>query len=121
MKTMNFVRTCTSVFAAALIVVYLFFSASGVVNAATLESDCSSSRVANSIAAAAPCDTCPCSDDHGSNCCDSNSCSCSCHAPLSHGLQLSYAPEIPSHSFREPTWPLLQVYRSIFVPPQNLL
>jgi hypothetical protein len=119
MNSMNFVRACNSAFATALIVVYLFFSASSFVNAASLEFDGSSPQVTNSMAAAAPCDSCPCSDDHGSDCCDSTFCSCSCHAPLSHGLQLSYAPEISIQSFREPSWPLLQVYRSIFVPPQN--
>jgi hypothetical protein len=68
--------------------------------------------------AAAPCKECP--GEKGAACCDSTFCTCACHAPLCHGLRLVYAPMITVQSFKEPLWSFPQVYRSIFVPPQNL-
>jgi hypothetical protein len=68
-----------------------------------------------------PCDRCPCSDDQGSHCCDTAYCSCAFHSPPVQGVQVSYAPFMiitrNSDSFRM----LPQVYRTIFVPPQNLI
>jgi hypothetical protein len=118
---MSFNRTYNLVVVIALIVAYLTMPASGLARAATLDSGPPSEQMLSSSAASAPCDNCPCSDGHGSDCCDSIFCSCSCHAPLIHGLQLSYSPEISTQCFQEPSWSLLQVYRSIFVPPQNFV
>ncbi|HIJ87022.1 MAG TPA: hypothetical protein HPP97_04970 [Desulfuromonadales bacterium] len=118
-QAMNYIRTYNCLFATVLIAVYMFLPVSNFASAATLELDGSSCQVVSSLATTAPCDTCPCSDSHGSDCCDTTFCSCSCHAPLSHGLLLSYAPEMSIECFLEPSWSLLQVYRSIFVPPQN--
>lgn len=64
-------------------------------------------------------DNCPNSSEHDSECCHSACCSCACHVPLANVAICSYSPMILSHPFPEPSWTLLQVFRPIFVPPQN--
>lgn len=68
----------------------------------------------------APCDSCPCSDEQDSGCCESTSCNCACHAPLASTLRITYAPLIVTENFYESTCSLPQVYLHIFVPPQNI-
>lgn len=67
-----------------------------------------------------PCDTGPCSGGHDTDCCDTTGCNCACHAPLGQGIRLAYAPVIVVRQFYEPSGIFPQVYRTIFVPPQNL-
>lgn len=62
---------------------------------------------------------CPCSDSQNSDCCDTTSCNCSCHAPISQGLLISYNPMVAVLGFGEPSCSIPLVYPSIFVPPQN--
>ena len=102
-----------------LIVIYLAMPATNFARAVTIEAGLPSAQAAGGTTTTAPCDSCPCSDGQGSDCCDTTFCNCACHAPLSQGLQLTYAPMIIDQSFPEPSWVLPQVYRSIFVPPQN--
>lgn len=66
-----------------------------------------------------PCDHCPCSDEQGPRCCDAASCSCAFHSPPVQGVQLRYAPVVIIARHTDPFWMLPQVYRTIFVPPQN--
>jgi hypothetical protein len=117
---MNFARAYNYIIGTVLIVIYLALPATNFAYATNQEGGVPSAQAVCSVMAAAPCDDCPCSDGHGSDCCDSTFCSCACHAPLGQGIQLVYAPVIDTQSFREPTWSLPQVYRPIFVPPQNL-
>lgn len=67
-----------------------------------------------------PCDTDPCSGGHDADCCDTTGCNCACHAPLGQGVRLAYAPVVVARQFYEPSGFFPQVYRTIFVPPQNL-
>lgn len=71
-------------------------------------------------AGSAPSDDSPCSDEQDSDCCDVSFCNCECHAPIGRGLRLSYAPFVAARIVSETFWLLPQVYRPIFVPPQNL-
>jgi hypothetical protein len=66
-----------------------------------------------------PCDHCPCSDEQGSHCCDTSSCSCAFHSPSAQGVQVNYAPVVIVTRHDDSFWFLPQVYSSIFVPPQN--
>lgn len=66
-----------------------------------------------------PCDDCPGDDHHDGDCCDATCCNCVCHAPPGEGLQIKYAPLVARQSLSERSWALPQVYRTIFVPPQN--
>jgi hypothetical protein len=115
---MNFARAYNYIIGTVLIVIYLALPATNLAYAATQEA--TSTQEAYSSTTTAPCDSCPCSDGQGSDCCDTTFCSCACHAPLSQSLRLVYAPMIVIHRFREPTSSLPQVFLSIFVPPQNL-
>jgi hypothetical protein len=117
---MNFARAYNYIIGTVLIVIYLALPATNLAYAATQEASAPSAEEAYSSTTTAPCDSCPCSDGQGSDCCDTAFCSCACHAPLSQGLRLVYAPVIVIHRFREPTSSLPQVFISIFVPPQNL-
>jgi len=116
---MNFARSYNYTIATLLIVIYLALPAANLAGAATLGVDLPSAQDTCSTATTAPCGDCPCSDDQTSGCCDKAFCNCACHVPLSRGLRLTYAPMIAVQSFLEPYWSLPQVYRPIFVPPQN--
>jgi len=70
-------------------------------------------------AADAPCEQCPCSDEQGSHCCDTASCSCTFHSPPVQGVQVNYSPVVIITRHSDSFWMLPQVYSSIFVPPQN--
>jgi hypothetical protein len=117
---MNSARICKHIFATILIVIYLTVPVSNLAFGANLEKTPPAVQALAEIAATAPCDDCPCSDGPGSTCCDTSFCTCACHAPLSQSLQLVYAPVIVLQRFLEPSWSLPQVFRSIYVPPQNL-
>jgi hypothetical protein len=69
--------------------------------------------------AGSPCERCPCSDEQGSSCCDTDFCCCGFHSPPVLGIQLYYAPVVVIVRHIESFWKLPQVYFSIFVPPQN--
>ena len=118
---MNVTRTYNYLSAIILIVIYLALPATGFARAVIQESGGTSTEMAGGTATAAPCDSCPCSDGQGSDCCDTTFCNCACHAPLSHGLQLTYAPLVVIRNYPELSWSLPRVYRSIFVPPQNFV
>jgi hypothetical protein len=66
-----------------------------------------------------PCEHCPCSDEQGSGCCDTDFCSCGFHTPPVPGVQLCYDPVVIIVRHIESFWKLPQVYFPIFVPPQN--
>jgi len=106
--------------AAMLIFLYLFLPVTNLVHADTVEAGCSLGQTAGTTNSP-PYNDCPCSDDQSSDCCDTVSCNCECHAPfVFQRFQLNYAPVVVSHSYSEPGWALQQVDLPIFVPPQNL-
>jgi len=101
-----------------LILLYLFLPVTNFAHAGTSDEGSpvvQSTAVANS----SPCDDCPCSDDQIPDCCDTTSCNCSCHAPLTDRFHLSYSPVVLLQRNFEPGCALPQVHLSIFVPPQN--
>lgn len=104
-----------------LIVMYLALPTTLFAHIASMEVGDDSLQATASSSTIAPCDNCPCSDGQGSECCDSTFCNCACHAPLGQDLRLTYAPVIATQNFREPSWSFPQVYRTIFVPPQNFV
>ena len=116
---MNFARGYNYIIGTVLIVIYLALPATSFARAVAQEESAPQAQTILSTTGTAPTDSCPCSGDEGSGCCDTIFCSCACHAPLSQTLRLVYAPVIVTHSFREPTGSLPQVFLSIFVPPQN--
>jgi len=74
----------------------------------------------NPVQSEGRCDDCPCSrgyDDSG--CCYASNHGCSCHLTLPASMPDSYAPSVLMAAFIEPTGRLPDVYRRIFVPPQN--
>lgn len=100
------------------LIVYLFLPAQGVVHACVQNTAIQDSRTTYTTAPDSPCDECPCSGEQDSDCCDTTSCPCSCHTPLTRHMH-TYAPIVIVQRFAEPHWSLPQVYLSIFVPPQN--
>lgn len=118
---MNSARAYNYIVSTLLIVLYLALPATNFAYAATQEEGVSSVLATCSTAATDLCDDSPCSDGQGSGCCDSTSCNCACHAPLGRCIQLVYAPDIAAQSFQEQSWSLPQVFRPIFVPPQNIV
>jgi hypothetical protein len=117
---MNIARTLNCIIAAALIAIYLVLPATALAKSGTMEGGVPSVQTVSAMTTSSPCNDCPCSDEKDSSCCDSAFCCCACHAPLSQGFQLAYAPVVAIQGFREPAWSLPQVFLSIFVPPQNL-
>jgi hypothetical protein len=116
---MNIPRQYNFTIAAILIVMYLALPTTIFAHAASIEVREATVQKIYSTTADSPCGDCPCSDGHGPDCCDTTFCNCACHAPLSQDLRIKYVPVIATQLFREPTWFLPQVYRTIFVPPQN--
>lgn len=115
---MNFARPYNYFISAVLICIYLAMPTTILAHAASMETDASTAQTLSGTATT-PDDNGPCSDGQSSDCCDTIFCNCACHAPLGHGLQLTYAPLLIIHNFREHSWSLPQVYLPIFVPPQN--
>lgn len=66
-----------------------------------------------------PCEHCPCSDEQGDHCCDTTFCSCGFHSPSVQGVLVRYVPVVTTTRYIEYFCMLPQVYRPIFVPPQN--
>lgn len=116
---MNFARAYSHIIGTVLIVICLALPTTNRAHAAAGEGSSPPIQSECSMADAAPCGGCPCSDGQGSDCCGSSFCSCECHAPLSRDHRIVYAPVIVTQGFREPTGSSPQVYLSIFVPPQN--
>lgn len=108
------------IIAIVLIVFYLILPASNPAHAVSYISSLKTFQ-AETIrlkqAAALPCPDRPASDQHHTDCCEM-SCSCACHAAFS-SFRFIYSPIITTLRFPDPTWSLTQVYRRIFVPPQN--
>lgn len=102
-----------------LILIYLILFTFSLVGAATCEAGSASPQLSGSTVSE-PVDGCPCSGESGSGCCDTICCSCSCHVPPGHSLRIIYAPTVMVQSFHEPSWSLPLVYRTIYVPPQNV-
>ncbi len=103
-----------------LIFLYLLFPVANLVHAGTVEASCSLVQAAGTTNTS-PCNDCPCTNDQSSDCCDTASCNCECHAPfVFQRFLLNYTPVVVSHSYSEPGWALPQVDLAIFVPPQNL-
>ena len=115
---MNLTLSYNYTIAALLIVIYLALPATIFAHVAALEANLASEATYGTTTAA-PCDNCPCSDREDSDCCDTTFCLCECHAPIGQGLSLTYSPMIATQSFKEPSWSLPQIFRPIFVPPQN--
>jgi len=109
------------IIAAVLLIVYLLFPATAHVNAYAQHHENSVSVVSSSAPSDVPAKDSPCSGGmHDSGCCDTNSCSCSCHLPLTlNSLQIAYSPLISMQRFSDLSWYLPQVYLTIFIPPQN--
>lgn len=106
--------------AALLIIFYLFIPVMGFAHVDVPDGGSADIRSIDGVAGS-PCEHCPCSDEQGSRCCDTTSCSCSFHNPPVLGVQMRYAPVVMITRTTESFWMLPQVYRSIFVPPQNQL
>ncbi len=117
---MSILRAYNIFIAVLLIVIYLALPATLFAHSSFMEDDATAQLSSAFSTSTSPCDTCPCSGEQDSDCCDTTSCNCNCHAPLGQGFQLAYTPIIAIQSFRESSWSLVQVYRTIFVPPQNL-
>jgi hypothetical protein len=113
-------RSGNAVIAVFLILMYLGLPAAVTARTISPEAGLAAQQTVADTSTTSPCDTCPCSDGHDADCCDTTGCSCACHAPLGQGVRLAYAPVVAVQSFPEPFWSLPQVYRTIFVPPQNL-
>jgi hypothetical protein len=103
---------------ALLIIFYLLIPVMGFAHVGDPDIGITNIRSTGGVASS-PCDHCPCSDEQGSRCCDTNVCCCAFHCPPEQSGQVKYAPiEIaacPADSFRM----LPFVYISIDVPPQN--
>ena len=117
---MNIIRAYNIFIAVLLIVIYLALPATLFAHSSSMEDVATAQPSSVFSTSTSPCDTCPCSGEQHSDCCDTTSCNCVCHAPPGQGFQLAYTPMIAIHKFRETSWSLAQVYRTIFVPPQNL-
>lgn len=118
---MNIFEIRNSVLTALLIVVYLVLPAATLGIVTPFEERRCCGQTAGYADDAVPCNNCPCSGGDGAaaDCCDTAFCSCSCHIPQGQYARLIYAPVMMLQSFAEPLPSPLQVYRSIFVPPQN--
>jgi len=105
---------------ALLIILYLFIPVMGFAHAGVPDAGTTDIRSLCAVAGS-PCDHCPCSEEQGSPCCDTDFCSCSFHSPPVQGVQVRYAPVVVIARRTESFWMLPQVYLPIFVPPQNQL
>lgn len=101
-----------------LIILYLCMPVMGFAHAGIPDIVSADIRTDGGVAGS-PCNQCPCSDQQGSHCCDTAFCSCAFHSPPVQGIQVHYAPLVSISCYTESFWKLPQVYRSIFVPPQN--
>lgn len=104
--------------AAVLIIFYLCIPVMGFAHVDVPEGGVADIQLSEG-AVTSPCEHCPCSDEQGSHCCDTTSCSCAFHSPPGQGVQVLYAPVVIINRQADIFWILPQVYGSIFVPPQN--
>lgn len=118
MTTFRNYRRAVAVF---LLVLYLLVPVLAAAHADNMAGDDSAVGYAASTLDKAPCGDCPCSGEQSGQCCDAPFCWCACHASLAGGLQLTYHPVVARLSVLELSFSFPQVYRTIFVPPQNLL
>ncbi len=114
---MNFARPYNTTIALIMMVIYLAMPTTNFACVSIMVADVSSRQEISTTAV--PGDTCPCSDSQESGCCDTTCCHCGCHVLFGNGLLPAYTPVIITRSLQEQSWLLPQVYRSIFVPPQN--
>lgn len=105
---------------ALVLVLYLLIPAQSLVHAAAIGAETTTTQSEVSTSADSSCPACPCSDEQGSDCCDSTFCTCSFHTPTTEHLYQNYSPMVTINRLLDPHWSLPQVYGSIFVPPQNL-
>jgi hypothetical protein len=117
---MSILRAYNISIAVLLIVIYMALPSTLFAHSSSMEDDATALPSSAFSTSTSPCDSCPCSGEHHSDCCDTTSGNCVCHAPLGQGFQLAYTPMIAIRNFRESSWSLPQVYHTIFVPPQNL-
>ena len=103
---------------ALLIILYLLVPVMGFAHVAAPDFGTTDIRSIGGLASS-PCDGCPCSDDQGSRCCDTDVCCCAIHCPPVQGAQARYAPVVIVARHAGSFWMMPQVYLSIFVPPQN--
>lgn len=116
-----FMNYTKHIFATILIVLYLFLPTQNNVHGANFDAGNSGLQISNDMPVKVPCNDCPCSDEHGSDCCDTTSCNCSCHVPLVQNIRFIYSPVVTALLPLEPYWSLPHVYFPIFVPPQRLV
>ncbi|WP_173200247.1 hypothetical protein [Geobacter sp. SVR] len=114
---MNRAPTHNRLIAITLLLLYLLLPAETPLHAAVQKA--TQDAPICSLAAASPCDTCPCSGNADAGCCYVDFCPCSCPATLFRGVRADYSPLVVFSRLLEPPWSLPQVYRPIFVPPQN--
>ena len=104
--------------AAVLIIFYLFIPVMGFAHVDVPDGGIAEILTIEGLATS-PCEHCPCSDEQGSHCCDTTSCTCAFHSPPEQGVQVLYAPVVIINRQADIFWMPQQVYGSIFVPPQN--
>ena len=104
--------------AVSMIILCLLIPVMGIAHAGVPDIGAAETRSIGALAGS-PCDRCPCGDEQGSHCCDTDFCSCSFHSPPVQGVQVRYAPVVTVVRHDNPFRMLPQVYLSIFVPPQN--
>jgi len=118
---MHILRAYNISVAVILIVIYLMLPSTLFSHSSYIGDDATAQSSSAFSTPTSPRDTCPCSGGQHSDCCETTFCDCACHAPLGQGFQFAYTPMIAIQDFPESTWALPQVYRTIFVPPQNLV
>jgi len=102
-----------------LMFLYLFLPVQNNVHGAVFDAEISGLQISSDMPVKVPCNDCPCSDEHDSDCCDTTSCNCLCHAPLVQSIRFVYFPVVTALLQLEPHWSLPHVYFPIFVPPQS--
>jgi len=115
-----FINYTKYLLAATLIILYLFLPVQNYVHAGIIDAGRLGLQISKGITDKVPCKDCP-SDEKSSDCCDTTTCNCSCHAPLVQHAWFAYSPVVMVLLQLEPYWSLPQVYFPIFVPPQRFV
>ena len=102
-----------------LILVYLFLPVAGFAHVAAPKVTAMELRSTGGVELGSPCDHCPYSNEHESDCCDTTACSCAFHTPPSQNHRIRYAPVVGLIRLTESFRALPQVFLPIYVPPQN--
>jgi hypothetical protein len=118
-----FISYTKYILVATLMVLYLFLpvQVQSFSHVATLDAEKTGLQMPGGMVVKVHCNSCPCNDEQGSDCCDTTSCCCSCHAPLVQHAWFNYSPVVMVLHQPDPYWSLPQVYLPIFVPPQRLV